>query len=75
MRGQLQVLSILFILFLVLQLAGLIMIVLGFFDPWSYLVGWLTGIFLGIILMLLFVLVYLKQEGKRIVEAIISKIL
>ncbi|MEM1634119.1 MAG: hypothetical protein QXL14_00695 [Candidatus Aenigmatarchaeota archaeon] len=62
-------------MYFVIQIAGIIFIALGFIDGRAYLLGWITGSTAAIVISLILILAYLGEEGKRIVEAILSKIL
>ncbi|MEM1724175.1 MAG: hypothetical protein QXW71_00140 [Thermoplasmata archaeon] len=62
-------------MYFVIQIAGILFVAMGFIDGRAYLFGWITGVIAAIVISLILILAYLGDEGKRIVEAMLSRIL
>lgn len=63
------------IIYLVLQLGGIVFLMLGLIEYRGYVLGLITGFYGGIILLLYLILRFLGREGERVMESIISRIL
>jgi len=75
MKGIWQVLVYLLIIYLTVQISGIIFLLIGLVEGRSYILGWVTGALATIIILIILILAYLGEEGKRIVEALISRLL
>jgi len=69
------VLVYLLIIYLTVQISGIIFLLIGLVEGRSYILGWVTGALATIIILIILILAYLGEEGKRIVEALISRLL
>lgn len=65
----------LLIIYLTVQISGIIFLLIGLVEGRSYILGWVTGALATIIILIILILAYLGEEGKRIVEALISRLL
>ena len=75
MKGIWQVLVYLLIIYLTVQISGIIFLLIGLVEGRSYILGWVTGALATIIILIILILAYLGEDGKRIVEALISRLL
>lgn len=75
MKGIWQVLVYLLIIYLTVQISGIIFLLIGLVEGRSYILGWVTGALATITILIILILAYLGEEGKRIVEALISRLL
>jgi len=71
----LDLLRYMLIIYLTLQLGGIVFLLLGLIDYRGYILGLITGLYGGIILLLYLILRSLGRDGERVMESIISRLL